>query len=528
MRRFIFIALFFPSVLLSQSLPQVGDFRFGGIVFYVDSVTNSGLVASVEDLGEYSWGCNGVSIIGADSESIGSGFQNTLDIINQNCLVDSNNLSAAFVCDSYEYDGFTDWYLPSFDELQLMYNEISFGSDVGNVGGFASLSYYYWSSSEQSSFVDAYSEGAVGVQFLTGEVYTHGRMNEHSVRAVRTFTSEELGVGCTDINASNYNSLAILDDSSCLYTSDEYEIVVMNSVNAISSYQQALDSWNTSISLEEGWNFFGYGCPSPVNTVEVLSSYVDKILIVKDNNGSVYMPEFGFNGVGELLPGMGYQVKLSSSIDSFSLCDWYVNDIPEGNIITLQEQVLILNDSIISLNSQEIIQVGDTMYGGIVFYVDETGQHGLVSSMSNIEVNSSNILVDWDPTGSCGMIEGADGEGVGDGFQNTLDIVGQQCMAGWNAAEICYNYEENGFDDWFLPSKQELLLMYHNIGSYSFIGNVGGFHDVLSDGAIYWSSTEYDAEQAWFVNFGVGADESNFLDYQYKAYGSRVRPIRSF
>ena len=50
------------------------------------------------------------------------------------------------------------------------------------------------------------------------------------------------------------------------------------------------------------------------------------------------MPEFGFNGIGGFTPGFGYQIKLTESIEDFSLFGWYVNDIPEDNILPLQEE----------------------------------------------------------------------------------------------------------------------------------------------------------------------------------------------
>ena len=83
---------------------------------------------------------------------------------------------------------------------------------------------------------------------------------------------------------------------------------------------------------------FGYGCPTSIDVAEGLSNHTESIIITKDNNGNVYMPEFGFNGIGDFTPGFGYQIKLTEAIEGFSLCDWYVNDIPEDNIVSLQEQ----------------------------------------------------------------------------------------------------------------------------------------------------------------------------------------------
>ena len=50
-------------------------------------------------------------------------------------------------------------------------------------------------------------------------------------------------------------------------------------------------------------------------------------VIVKNNNGLAYLPEWNFNGIGALSPGYGYQIKVTQSIDDFSLCGWFFEDI---------------------------------------------------------------------------------------------------------------------------------------------------------------------------------------------------------
>ena len=59
-----------------------------------------------------------------------------------------------------------------------------------------------------------------------------------------------------------------------------------------------------------------------LNLKSLLKSYgiYDHVVIVKDNNGLAYLPEWNYNGIGTLNPGYGYQIKVSESIDDFSLC----------------------------------------------------------------------------------------------------------------------------------------------------------------------------------------------------------------
>ena len=166
--------------------------------------------------------------------------------------------------------------------------------------------------------------------------------------------------GCLDNDYIEYNDLANTDNGSCdVLLSVAYSEVTQQNINlyntieeattSLSSLQQALDTWNTTIDLSAGWNIIGYGCPSSINVADGLSNHTESIIITKANNGNVYMPEFGFNGIGDFTPGYGYQIKLTEAIEGFSLCDWYVNDIPEDNIVSLQEENASLHAELDSL-----------------------------------------------------------------------------------------------------------------------------------------------------------------------------------
>ena len=118
--------------------------------------------------------------------------------------------------------------------------------------------------------------------------------------------------------------------------------------------------------------------------------------------------------------------------------------------------------------------VGDSALGGIVFYVDGTGQHGLVCAATN---QGSNIQ--W--YNDSYVTTNAAGIAIGTGKANTTAIVAAQ-GAGNYAAKICNDLVLNGNSDWFLPSIDELHLIY------SVIGLPQGY---------YWSSSEYDSDNAW-------------------------------
>ena len=96
---------------------------------------------------------------------------------------------------------------------------------------------------------------------------------------------------------------------------------------SINEFIETTNTNNQPITLDllSGWNMIGYGCTSQIDAQEILSSISDKIIIAKNNAGSVYMPEFGFNGIGDLLPNQGYLIKLSETVIGFELC---TNPIP--------------------------------------------------------------------------------------------------------------------------------------------------------------------------------------------------------
>lgn len=154
-------------------------------------------------------------------------------------------------------------------------------------------------------------------------------------------------------------------------------------------------------------------------------------------------------------------------------------------------------------------EIGEFYGGGIVFYVDDSGQHGLISSTSDQATSSA-----WGCVSI--VISGADGTSIGTGLQNTNDII-TGCSESGTAARICYDLVLNGYSDWYLPSKDELSLMYTNSNL------IGGFNTGTS--SYYWSSSEYNnSDLAWQVRFWNGSTIGC-----YKSGGAyRVRAIRSF
>lgn len=129
--------------------------------------------------------------------------------------------------------------------------------------------------------------------------------------------------------------------------------------------------------------------------------------------------------------------------------------------------------------------------------------------------------------GCCGKsIPGAQGIAIGTGKKNTAAIV-KGCRDTNIAAKIAVAYRGGGKSDWFLPSREELNLMYVNLHK----ARIGGFADDL-----YWSSTE-PSHPDEYTDYGAFGDD--YADYQrfndgYPLSGKkdndylRVRAIRAF
>lgn len=151
----------------------------GGFVFYIINGGIHGLEAAPVDQGRASWGCFGTDIPGANGTTVGVGAKNTSDILASAGCGDTG--IAAKIADDYKLNGYTDWFLPSKDELNLMYTNIGQGATapLTNLGNFANVS--YWSSTEYGSL------GAYFQHFPDGSQYTYDEYNMLSVRAVRAF-----------------------------------------------------------------------------------------------------------------------------------------------------------------------------------------------------------------------------------------------------------------------------------------------------------------------------------------------------
>jgi hypothetical protein len=177
-----------------------------------------------------------------------------------------------------------------------------------------------------------------------------------------------------------------------------------------------------------------------------------------------------------------------------------------SNPVSTSSQESLANDS---------IYIGAHYQGGIIFWIDSTGQHGLIAAPADYR-DRAIFWANW-ASGVEYAETGAKGKKIGSGKGNTRKILisqGKPFATVPYAAQVCHKLELDEYDDWYLPSVDELMEMYY---LRDIIGNFG------SDRA-YWTSTEFDGTRAYRIYFGT----TPLVSYYDKINWHWVRAIRTF
>lgn len=173
-------------------------------------------------------------------------------------------------------------------------------------------------------------------------------------------------------------------------------------------------------------------------------------------------------------------------------------------LITLIGIVSLMNNC--KKEETESLKLGQNYQGGVIIFLDDAGLHGLVAATTDQHTN-----IVWCP-GSC-SVTNATATAPGSGKSNTESIIAVQKNGNY-AAYICDQLVHNGYDDWFLPSKDELHMLYVQKES----GRIGNF---LAEE--YWSSTEQNNDRAWLQHMGNGSASA-----EIKVNSACIRAMRAF
>jgi hypothetical protein len=166
--------------------------------------------------------------------------------------------------------------------------------------------------------------------------------------------------------------------------------------------------------------------------------------------------------------------------------------------------------------------VGELFGGGVVFWVDQTGEHGLIVAMTDQSTSA-----DWSNVSS--TLIGTTAQSDWNGQANSNAIRAQAGHTS-SAARLCNNYTNINygtgvFTDWYLPSRGELNDLWNNLKAvHKALESDGNPATInMNRDAIYWSSSEYSNNTAWYFYFYLG-----YTNTSGKTNPGYVRSIRAF
>ncbi len=229
-------------------------------------------------------------------------------------------------------------------------------------------------------------------------------------------------------------------------------------------------------------------------------------------------PLGGNVGIGTFTPAASAQLDVSSTTKGF--LPPRMDSTQRNAIVSPAAGLTIYNTT---LNAVQVYNgtiwystahyIGESYGGGIVFYVYDNGQHGLIAATADQSTG-----IQW--YNGTSRYTGTTGDGLGAGAMNTAMIVATQIadnQTGNFAAKVCADYSVTvagvTYGDWYLPSKYELNLLYLKKAV------VGGFANFF-----YWCSKEFDNLYAWGQSFNDDGSQG----YGSKGNANYVRAVRAF
>lgn len=161
--------------------------------------------------------------------------------------------------------------------------------------------------------------------------------------------------------------------------------------------------------------------------------------------------------------------------------------------------------------------IGEEYGGGVIFHLwkDNAGvEHGLIVALTDQSISQA-----WSNATPAEI--GTSAQSSWDGLSNSNSIVGQAGHTS-SAAKLCLDLVSGGQSDWYLPSIQELNMLWNNYYTVTrALSQISGATQLSN--SVYWSSSEYYSSSAWLFTFVNGGAYS--LNKDLTSY---VRAVRAF
>lgn len=386
-----------------------------------------------------------------------------------------------------------------------------------------------WAQVPQSFKYQAVARDATGVVIKNQAIGVQMSIVQTSIYGasiyVETFSTVSNEFGLVNVNVGSGNTV-IGDFSAIDWSADKYFIKVEMdltggtnyltfSISQLMSVPYAMHAQTAESANETDPVFMDWDKSSGISITESQISDLSQFTNA-DETDPIFAASVAANVTQENITN--WNSKLSEEVDG-SITNELQTISRSGLVVTLSNGGGSFHDSIASYTAGNGIKIannvvstklaiGDSYGGGKIFWLDASGNHGLIADTGDI-----NTGIKWHNT--VDTLTGSNYEAIYVGDLNTNIIVDKQGNGVYaaiicrNAAKIAYN---EFYSDWYLPSKYELNLMYLQ---RNLIGNF------TTD--MYWSSTEADVNKAWSQSFSNGTMSSD-----PKSMIRRVRAIRAF
>ena len=106
----------------------------------------------------------------------------------------------------------------------------------------------------------------------------------------------------------------LIIEAKATFEAEDQAFFVPNGISVITSLIAVPLISEQEVELNTGWNMFStYMYNEDMNIQDVFSPYIQDIVIAKNNVGDAYLPEWDFDGIGAMIPGQGYQAKMTAN-----------------------------------------------------------------------------------------------------------------------------------------------------------------------------------------------------------------------